>query len=149
MKIKILSSLVAISGNIEFKFTEKSQYFIGKHIRNDVTQWITATWYDKYLSLNRKKWHFQYLGSKLDRTVAKDQTVSDFVLQRMCMCVLWFRSTVVTTEIFLSKSHTGQNKLSPTWIFPTDLISKHSYLFYRNFLPKYKFCTMKKHQYLY
>ena len=34
MKIKIVSSLVAISGDIDFDFNEKSQYFNGKHIRN-------------------------------------------------------------------------------------------------------------------
>ena len=33
VKIKIVSSLVATSGDIDFDFTEKSQYFIGKHIR--------------------------------------------------------------------------------------------------------------------
>ena len=34
VKIKIVISLVTTSGNIDF--TEKSQYFIGKHIRNDI-----------------------------------------------------------------------------------------------------------------
>ena len=34
VKIKIVISLVTTSGNIDFDFTEKSQYFIGKHIRN-------------------------------------------------------------------------------------------------------------------
>ena len=34
VKIKIVNSLVTSSGNIDFDFTEKSQYFIGKHIRN-------------------------------------------------------------------------------------------------------------------
>ena len=33
VKIKIVMSLVTTSGNIDFDFTEKSQYFIGKHIR--------------------------------------------------------------------------------------------------------------------
>ena len=33
VKIKIVISLVTTSGNIDFDFTEKSQYFIGKHIR--------------------------------------------------------------------------------------------------------------------
>ena len=32
VKIKLISSLVATSGNIDFEFTEKSQYFIGKHV---------------------------------------------------------------------------------------------------------------------
>ena len=34
VKIKIITSLVTTSGSIDFDFTEKSQYFIGKHIRN-------------------------------------------------------------------------------------------------------------------
>ena len=34
VKIKIVFSLVTTSGNIDFDFTEKSQYFIGKHIIN-------------------------------------------------------------------------------------------------------------------
>ena len=34
VKIKIVISLVTTSGNIDFDFTEKSQYIIGKHIRN-------------------------------------------------------------------------------------------------------------------
>ena len=34
VKIKIVTSRVTTSGNIDFNFTEKSQYFIGKHIRN-------------------------------------------------------------------------------------------------------------------
>ena len=33
VKIEIIISLVTTSGNIDFDFTEKSQYFIGKHIR--------------------------------------------------------------------------------------------------------------------
>ena len=33
VKIKIVISLVTTSGNIDFDFTEKSQYFIGEHIR--------------------------------------------------------------------------------------------------------------------
>ena len=32
VKIKIVISLVTTSGNIDFDFTEKSQYFIGKHM---------------------------------------------------------------------------------------------------------------------
>ena len=34
VKIKIIISVVTTSGNIDFNFTEKSQCFIGKHIRN-------------------------------------------------------------------------------------------------------------------
>ena len=33
VKIKIIISLVTTSGKVDFNFTEKSQYFIGKHIR--------------------------------------------------------------------------------------------------------------------
>ena len=36
VKIKIVISLVITSGNIDLDFTEKSQYFIGKHIRINV-----------------------------------------------------------------------------------------------------------------
>ena len=34
VKIKIVISLLTISGYIDFDFTEKSQYFIGKDIRS-------------------------------------------------------------------------------------------------------------------
>ena len=33
VKIKIVISLVTTSGNIDFDFTKKSQYFIGKYIK--------------------------------------------------------------------------------------------------------------------
>ena len=33
VKIKIVISLLTTGGNIDFDFTEKSQYFIGQHIR--------------------------------------------------------------------------------------------------------------------
>ena len=36
VKIKIVISLVTTSGNIYFDFTEKSHYFIGKHIRKNI-----------------------------------------------------------------------------------------------------------------
>ena len=39
VKIKIVISLVTTSGNIDFDFTEKSHYFIGKHIRNYAIYW--------------------------------------------------------------------------------------------------------------
>ena len=39
VKIKIVSSLVATGGNIDFDFTEKSQCFIGKFIRNRFSSW--------------------------------------------------------------------------------------------------------------
>ena len=38
VKIKIVISLVTTSGNIDFDFTEKSQYFIGKHKRKTFMQ---------------------------------------------------------------------------------------------------------------
>ena len=42
VKIKIVISLVITSGNIYFDFTEKSQHFIGKHIRNIVFAWVVC-----------------------------------------------------------------------------------------------------------
>ena len=36
----MIISLVTTSGNIDFDFTEKSQYFIGKHIRKFINRSI-------------------------------------------------------------------------------------------------------------
>ena len=38
VKIKIVITLVNTSGDISFDCTEKSQYFIGKHVRNVYSQ---------------------------------------------------------------------------------------------------------------
>ena len=59
VKIKILISLVITSGNIDFDFTEKSQYFIGKHIRI----WFNLTSSLSYLFLTP----FRFFSAIWDR----------------------------------------------------------------------------------
>ena len=62
VKIKIVISLVTTSGNIDFDFTEKSQYFIGKHIRNRILSNISG------VNGPLKFWHFK-LVSKISQEV--------------------------------------------------------------------------------